>query len=179
MFPLVLVSSLYLLYGSLCFMAKRKDISDRKVALRKASEEMDEMPEEEEDEPLQSKCGKCCGLFKKEMKTDHSLISIPFISYDDEFSRCMKITVVFCLILGTYAVDAAFNAGDAGGDTIGAMISTSIAVTACMYPANVLFVYMFTKVGPTAKQMSDAKDDAGKRVDSMKAPTKTLSLIHI
>ena len=175
MFPLLLVCGLYCAYASLCFVAKRKDVADRRIALIKASEEdFDELPEEEEDEPDRTKCGKCCHTFSQALKTEHSLVSISSTAYDDEFSRCMRITVVFCLILGTYAVDAAFNAGDAGGDTIGAMVATSMAVTLCMYPSNVLFVYMFAKVGPTAKRMSDAKnqDKDGKRVAHMKNADK-------
>jgi hypothetical protein len=174
MFPLLLVLGLYCAYGSLCFVAKRKDVADRKIALMKASEQdFDEALEEEEDAPKRTKCGWFCFQFTDNMKREHSLVSISTTAYNDEFSRCMRITVVFCLILGTYAVDAAFNAGDAGGDTIGQMVATSMAVTLCMYPSNVLFVYMFAKVGPTAAQMSAAKDEAAKRVDSMKPPSKT------
>eukprot|EP01047_Picozoa_sp_COSAG01_P006203 COSAG01_NODE_223_length_21401_cov_17.490423_6_plen_4426_part_00 len=169
MFPLLLVGGLYILYGSLCFISKRKDVADRKRALRLASEQdPDEMPtEEEQDEPQRGLCGRLCGQFKTGMAGEHSLLSVASTSHDDEFTRCMRITVVFCIIIGTYAIDAAFNAGDAGGDTLGAMITTSIAVALCMYPCDLLFVYMFAKVGPTSKQLSDKKSEAAIRVDHM------------
>eukprot|EP01046_Picozoa_sp_COSAG06_P109393 COSAG06_NODE_55859_length_287_cov_1.207447_1_plen_95_part_11 len=95
MFPLLLVLGLYCAYGSLCFVAKRKDVADRKIALMKASEQdFDEALEEEEDAPKRTKCGWFCFQFTDNMKREHSLVSISTTAYNDEFSRCMRITVV-------------------------------------------------------------------------------------
>ena len=122
-----------------------------------SNQDVDELPDEEEHpEPL-SKAAAMAKDYKAAIKNEHSLIGIWATSYDDEFTRCMRLTIVFCSILGTFATDAAFNAGDAGGDTLGGIMTTAVAVTVIMYPVDLLFVYMFTKVGPTAKRMSDAK----------------------
>eukprot|EP01050_Picozoa_sp_SAG11_P000938 SAG11_NODE_35_length_22255_cov_14.517422_2_plen_6902_part_00 len=169
MFPLLLVLGLYILYATLCFMSKRKDASDRKLATRYKMEDVDEMPDEEPDDTPLSRGAMMAKQFGEAIKNEHSVIGIATVAYDDEFTRCMRLTIIFCSILGTYATDAAFNAGDAGGDTIGAMATTAAAVTVIMYPVDLLFVYMFTKVGPTAKRMSDAKTD---RLDSVDKPVK-------
>jgi len=77
---------------------------------------------------------------------DHCVISLFFVEPHDPFTRPRRLTCLFCLILGTLAINAVFY-GKAG-DSITSRIVTGVVTGILLFPAKVMFVYIFTKVGP-------------------------------
>ena len=152
MMPLVGVCVFYATYICLTLLSRKKDQYDRRKAYRKAGDE-DENDTDEQSKPEKHYGDGVFGRMRafgagiyNGLLDEHSLGMVFTTNYDDPFTRGMKITCLFCLMIGTVAVDAAFNANSQGGTTLGAMMTTSFVVSIIMYPCNVMFVFMFAKV---------------------------------
>jgi hypothetical protein len=84
------------------------------------------------------------------MREEHIFGCILYVSNDDNYGQPQRLTTLYCLVLGTIAVDAVFSAGSAGEgeQTMMTKIVSAMMVSFIMFPCNMLFTFLFTKSKP-------------------------------